>query len=213
MMNFEVRVVSANDFKAYLQQRIEGKTNAEALLGDQPGTARGDHPSVSTPAGANWPRPQVKDNQCISKRGCSSSSAAFFVLTTVAVRLLTALFATGGVEWAGTTAGSDRRPGVDRGHLFPVCGPPAGYPAEDYEGAEISDGGRGIGVLRPAQLWPIMVALSASVAAVGIALWLPWLITAGVVFVLASAAGLVLSTTSVPRSTDRPREGHNPGIS
>ena len=32
MMNFEVRVVSPNDFKAYLQQRIEGKTNAEALL-------------------------------------------------------------------------------------------------------------------------------------------------------------------------------------
>ncbi len=31
MMNFEVRVVSANDFKAYLQQRIAGKTNAEAL--------------------------------------------------------------------------------------------------------------------------------------------------------------------------------------
>ncbi|MCV7032427.1 aa3-type cytochrome oxidase subunit II [Mycobacterium sherrisii] len=31
MMNFEVRVVPANDFKAYLQQRIDGKTNAEAL--------------------------------------------------------------------------------------------------------------------------------------------------------------------------------------
>jgi cytochrome c oxidase subunit 2 len=31
MMNFEVRVVSANDFKAYLQQRIGGKTNAQAL--------------------------------------------------------------------------------------------------------------------------------------------------------------------------------------
>jgi cytochrome c oxidase subunit II len=31
MMNFEVRVVSPNDFKAYLQQRIDGKTNAEAL--------------------------------------------------------------------------------------------------------------------------------------------------------------------------------------
>jgi cytochrome c oxidase subunit 2 len=30
-MNFEVRVVSANDFKAYLQQRIDGKTNAQAL--------------------------------------------------------------------------------------------------------------------------------------------------------------------------------------
>lgn len=31
MMNFEVRVVQPNDFKAYLQQRISGKSNAEAL--------------------------------------------------------------------------------------------------------------------------------------------------------------------------------------
>ena len=31
MMNFEVRVVEPNDFKAYLQQRIAGKTNAQAL--------------------------------------------------------------------------------------------------------------------------------------------------------------------------------------
>jgi len=31
MMNFEVRVVSANDFKAYLHQRMDGKTNAQAL--------------------------------------------------------------------------------------------------------------------------------------------------------------------------------------
>jgi cytochrome c oxidase subunit 2 len=31
MMNFEVRVVEPNDFKAYMQQRIAGKTNAEAL--------------------------------------------------------------------------------------------------------------------------------------------------------------------------------------
>jgi cytochrome c oxidase subunit II len=31
MMNFEVRVVQPNDFKAYLQQRIAGKTNAGAL--------------------------------------------------------------------------------------------------------------------------------------------------------------------------------------
>jgi hypothetical protein len=36
-----------------------------------------------------------------------------------------------------------------------------------------------------------MVALSGAVAAVGIALWLPWLIGAGVVFILSSAAGLV----------------------
>ena len=32
MMNFELRVVEPNDFKAYLDQRSAGKTNAEALL-------------------------------------------------------------------------------------------------------------------------------------------------------------------------------------
>src|SRR5581483_5640736 len=31
MMNFEVRVVQPNDFKAYLQQRTAGKNNAQAL--------------------------------------------------------------------------------------------------------------------------------------------------------------------------------------
>lgn len=31
MMNFEVRVVEPNDFKAYIDQRNAGKTNAEAL--------------------------------------------------------------------------------------------------------------------------------------------------------------------------------------
>ena len=36
-----------------------------------------------------------------------------------------------------------------------------------------------------------MVALSASVTAVGMALWLLWLIVAGVVLVLASVSGLV----------------------
>jgi cytochrome c oxidase subunit 2 len=38
MMNFEVRVVEPNDFKAYLQQRIAGKDNAQALqaIGQSP---------------------------------------------------------------------------------------------------------------------------------------------------------------------------------
>jgi cytochrome c oxidase subunit 2 len=40
MMNFEVRVVEPNDFKAYLQQRADGRTNAEALQSiNQPPTA------------------------------------------------------------------------------------------------------------------------------------------------------------------------------
>ena len=36
-----------------------------------------------------------------------------------------------------------------------------------------------------------MAALSFSVAAVGAALWLPWLIAAGIVFVLGSVSGWV----------------------
>jgi cytochrome c oxidase subunit 2 len=40
MMNFEVRVVPPNDFKAYLNQRMAGRTNAEALVAiNQPPTA------------------------------------------------------------------------------------------------------------------------------------------------------------------------------
>ena len=62
---------------------------------------------------------------------------------------------------------------------------------EDYEGAEISDGAGELGFFSPHSWWPILIALSGSVTAVGIALWLPWLITAGVMFILASVAGLV----------------------
>ena len=62
---------------------------------------------------------------------------------------------------------------------------------EDYEGAEISDGAGELGFFAPPSWWPILLALSGSVTAVGIALWLPWLIIAGVAFVLSSAAGSV----------------------
>ena len=60
MMNFELRVVSPNDFKAYLEQRIDGKTNAEALqaidqtplaVTTQPfDTRRGEHGAQLTQA-------------------------------------------------------------------------------------------------------------------------------------------------------------------
>jgi cytochrome c oxidase subunit 2 len=40
-----LRVVEPNDFKAYMQQRIAGKTNAEALMAiNQPPTAVTTHP-------------------------------------------------------------------------------------------------------------------------------------------------------------------------
>jgi membrane protein implicated in regulation of membrane protease activity len=118
--------------------------------------------------------------------------AAFFILTAILYGGLTARWATGGVEWAGTTAL------VLTGGLAMITATFFRFVArrlqtrpEDYEGAEISDGAGELGFFSPHSWWPILVALSGSVAAVGIALWLPWLIFAGVVFILASAAGLV----------------------
>ncbi|WP_406815220.1 cytochrome c oxidase subunit 4 [Mycobacterium sp. M23085] len=118
--------------------------------------------------------------------------AGFFILVAVLYGVLTALFATGGVEWAGTTAL------VLTGGLAMITATFFRFVArrldtrpEDYEGAEISDGAGELGFFSPHSWWPILIALSGSVVAVGIALWLPWLLAAGVMFVLTSVAGLV----------------------
>jgi hypothetical protein len=118
--------------------------------------------------------------------------AAFFFFSALLYGLLTWAWATGGVEWAGTTAL------VMTGGMAFIVATFFRFVArrldtrpEDYEGAEISDGAGELGFFSPHSWWPIMVALSGSVAAVGIALWLPWLIATGVVFILASSAGLV----------------------
>jgi hypothetical protein len=118
--------------------------------------------------------------------------AAFFIVTAALYGVLTGLFATGGVEWAGTTALALT------GGMALIVATFLRFVArrldirpEDYEGAEISDGAGELGFFSPHSWWPILVALSGSVAATGIALWLPWVIATGVVFILASAAGLV----------------------
>jgi hypothetical protein len=118
--------------------------------------------------------------------------AAFFILSAVLYGVLTALFATGGVEWAGTTAlALTGGLAVITGSFFWFISRRLDTRPEDYEGAEISDGAGELGFFAPHSWWPILVALAGSVAAIGIGLWLPWLIVAGVVFILASSAGLV----------------------
>jgi len=117
---------------------------------------------------------------------------AFFVFITVVYAVLTALFAPGGVEWAGTTALA-LTSGLTLivGTFFRFVARRLDTRPEDYEDAEISDGAGELGFYSPHSWWPVMIALSASVTAVGVALWLPWLIAAGAVCVLSSAAGLV----------------------
>ena len=62
---------------------------------------------------------------------------------------------------------------------------------EDYNEADISDGAGELGFFSPHSWWPILIALAFSTAAVGAALWLPWLIATGIVCVLAAVSGFV----------------------
>ena len=115
----------------------------------------------------------------------------FFALATVVYAVLTRFFANG-IEWAGTTAMV-----MTTGMTFIIAtffrfvARRLDTRPEDYEDAEIADGAGELGFYAPHSWWPILVALAAALAAVAIALWLPWLIVAGVVFILAAAAGLV----------------------
>lgn len=116
----------------------------------------------------------------------------FFTLCSVVYGVLTKLFAVGGLEWAGTTAlALTAGMSMIIATFFRFVARRLDTRPEDYEGAEISDGAGELGFFSPHSWWPILIALSGSVTAVGIAFWQPWLIASGVVFVLASVAGLV----------------------
>ena len=117
---------------------------------------------------------------------------AFFVLASVVYGVLTALYGNGGIEWAGTTA-LVLTAGLSLiiATFFRFVARRLDTRPEDYEDAEISDGAGELGFYAPHSWWPILIALSFSTAAVGAALWLPWLIVAGVVLVLGAVSGLV----------------------
>ncbi len=116
---------------------------------------------------------------------------AFFAIATVVYGVLTAKFADG-IEWAGTTAlALSAGLSLIIGTFFRFVARRLDTRPEDYDDAEIADGAGELGFYSPHSWWPILIALSASVTAVGGALWLPWLLITGVVFVLGSVSGLV----------------------
>ncbi len=136
---------------------------------------------------------------------------AFFVLSAIVYGVLTAMFQYGGIEWAGVTA-LVLTAGLTMitGTFFRFVARRLDTRPEDYEDAEVSDGAGELGFFSPHSWWPIFIALSASVTAVGVALWLPWLIVAGACFVLTTVGGLVFEYYTGPRSTDAGRGGHHP---
>ena len=124
---------------------------------------------------------------------------AFFVLAAVVYAVLTAMFQYGGVEWVGVTA-LVLTSGLTliTGTFFRFVARRLDTRPEDYEDAEISDGAGELGFYSPHSWWPLLIALSASVTAVGVALWLPWMIFTGACFVLTTAAGLVFEYYTGP---------------
>lgn len=116
----------------------------------------------------------------------------FFILASIVYGVLTAMFAHGGLEWAGTTA-LVLTAGLTLiiGTFFRFIARRVDLRPEDYENAEVADGAGELGFFPPHSWWPMLIALSFSTAAIGTAMWLPWLIFAGIVFVLASVCGFV----------------------
>ena len=141
---------------------------------------------------------------------------AFFVLSAVVYGVLTAMFQYGGIEWAGVTA-LVMTAGLTliTGTFFRFVARRLDTRPEDYEDAEVSDGAGELGFYSPHSWWPLFIALSASVTAVGVALWLPWLIVGRRLFRARDGgrSGVrVLHRTRealTPAGADPSRQGHN----
>lgn len=116
----------------------------------------------------------------------------FFIFITIVYGVLTSIFGNGGIEWAGTTAFA-LTAGLSLiiGTFFRFVARRLDTRPEDYPDADIADGAGELGFFSPHSWWPILIALAFSTAAIGAALWLPWLIFTGIVFVLAAVSGFV----------------------
>ncbi|MGL6235175.1 MAG: cytochrome c oxidase subunit 4 [Segniliparus sp.] len=115
----------------------------------------------------------------------------FFFLMAVIYGIFTA-YSRAGMEWVGVTAitltggltlitGTFLRFVARRIELRP----------EDRLDAEVAEGAGELGFFSPGSWWPILIAGSAAIVAVALAMDLFWLLAAGAVCILATVAGLV----------------------
>lgn len=135
----------------------------------------------------------------------------FFVLSAVVYGVLTAMFQYGGVEWAGTTA-LILTAGLTliTGTFFRfVARRPTPGPRTTRTPRSVT--AQASWAFQPAQLVADLHRPVGVDHGRGVALWLPWLIVAGVCFVLTTVGAWCSSTTPEPRSTDAPRLRVGPG--
>ncbi|HEX2772473.1 MAG TPA: cytochrome c oxidase subunit 4 [Micromonosporaceae bacterium] len=72
---------------------------------------------------------------------------------------------------------------------------------EDRPDADIADGAGEIGFFSPGSYWPFGLALAAMIAGLGLALWMWWLLAAGLVGVIFAACGLLFEYYTGTRRT------------
>ena len=180
MMNFEVRVVEPNDFKAYLDARIAGKTNAEALqIIGLPATAVTTNPFDTRRGEQSLSAQKIRTRHAYRSPAVRDPDGVLRARD-CGLRVFDRLLLPRRVEWAGVTAlvmttgltliiGTffrfvarrlDTRRRTTRTPRSPTA-------RASWASMRRTAGGRSW------SRWP------ASVTAVGIALWLPWLIVIG----------------------------------
>ncbi|WP_430779775.1 cytochrome c oxidase subunit 4 [Actinoplanes sp. G11-F43] len=106
----------------------------------------------------------------------------------------------GGMEWVGVVAL------VLSGLLCTMC---AGFfwfvarridlRPEDREDGEIAEGAGEVGFFSPGSYWPFGIALSASIAGIGLVFWMWWLLVFGLICVVFTACGMLFEYYSGTR--------------
>jgi hypothetical protein len=106
------------------------------------------------------------------------------------------------VEWIGTVAL------ILSGLLCSMCGGFFWFVSrridlrpEDREDGEVAEGAGEIGFFSPGSYWPFGIALSATVAGLGLAFWMWWLIMAGLIMVIVASSAMLFEYYSGTRHT------------
>ncbi len=130
------------------------------------------------------------------------AGVAAFLFGAALVYGLYTLGAVDTVEWVGTVAL------ILSGLLCAMCGGFFWFVArridlrpEDRTDGEIAEGAGEIGFFSPGSYWPFGIALSATVAGLGLVYWQWWLLTLGLVMVILTACGMLFEYYSGTRHT------------
>ncbi|MFT4044216.1 MAG: cytochrome c oxidase subunit 4 [Gordonia sp. (in: high G+C Gram-positive bacteria)] len=115
----------------------------------------------------------------------------FFFLSGVVYTILTAVTSRG-VEWVGVV-GMFFSAGLTliAGTYFRFVSRRVEIRPEDYEDADIEDGAGELGFFSPGSWWPVLIAASAALFAVGFATGNLWFAIFAAVCIAGSSAGLV----------------------